>query len=294
MELFTGLDWISVTFPYAYPQRWRSCIHPADTNSKREIKPHNGYTHSTIYESGATESANDNRPDMGIHVVYSANAIAQMQQLYGVNQKQLLEHLCDSAKMTRMDVMLDCLDSGLDIKKLYHMALEGNVETQARSIGFQESATTGDTNGAETCYVGSLKKRKKLLRVYDKGAQTGELIDLKRFELELHRDSARDAAKRLQAVNLSDWSIHIAGLIRGYCFWPDDKTVAKIFADFAAMKIAVPSVPTGNTLKWLLDVCAPVLAREAIMDSSLIIEFMHRVNEELTAQGAVDTRGTGQ
>jgi hypothetical protein len=294
MELSAGLDWISVTFPHGFSQRWRTCVHPADTEKQRETRPRNGYTRATVHPSGATQATNDNRRDMGIHVVYSASAIAQMFDLYGVDQKQLLEHLCNGAKIARMDVKLDCLDSGLNIENLYKMAKNGNVETLARSIGYQESASTGNEAGAPTCYVGSLKYRKKLLRVYDKGAQNGELIDLKRFELELHRDGAKDAVKLLKTANLRDWAQHIAGLIKGYCYWPHDNIVEQIFSDFDKIKIAVPAFETGNTVNWLLEVCAPVLAREAVMDSGLLVEFMHRVTEKLEALDAIEEQGAGK
>lgn len=122
MDLSAGIDWISVTFPADFPDRWRSCVHPADTEMKRQTKPRNGYTQATVYGSGATKSENDNRPDMGIHVVYSARAIGQMQILYDVNQKQLLLHLTNGAKVARIDLKMDVADSGLHIEKLYHMA----------------------------------------------------------------------------------------------------------------------------------------------------------------------------
>jgi len=292
MELFTGLDWISATFPHNYPQRWRSCVHPADTQDRQEIKPRNGYTRATVHASGATQSINDNRADMGIHVVYSGSAIAQMFDLYGVSQKQLLEHLCDGAKIARMDVRLDCKDSGLDIEHLYKLAKAGDVETNSRSIGYQESAKAGNTLGAPTCYIGSLKRRTKLLRVYDKGMQNGELIDLKRFELELHRHSAITAANGLKTADFSDWAAHIGSLIKGYCYWPADDIVETIFSDYSKWVLNVPEVLPGNTVKWLLDVCAPVLARQAVFDSSLIIEFMHRVTEELEGLGAIENKGT--
>ncbi|KKM88400.1 hypothetical protein LCGC14_1259150 [marine sediment metagenome] len=294
MELSAGIDWISVTFPALFPGRWRSCIHPADTETKRQIKPRNGYSQATVYASGATQSTNDSRPDMGIHIVYSARAIGNMETMYGVDQKQLLQHLTNGSKMTRLDVRIDVFDSGLDIEKLYQMARSGQVETKARTIGFTESATTGSERGAATCYIGSQKKRKKLLRVYDKGSQLGLLVDLKRFELELHSGATPEAVKRLKTANLGDWGEHIGGLIKGYCYWPDDNAVADIFADMSKIKIAVPEEDTGNTIKWLLNVVAPVLAREAAMDSSLIVEFMHRVMEELDARDAIDNRGAGQ
>jgi len=294
MELFTGIDWISATFPHDFPQRWRSCVHPADTQDRRETKPRNGYTRATVHASGATQATNDNRPDMGIHVVYSASAIAQVYDLYGVSQKQLLEHMCNGAKIARMDVRLDCKDSGLDIEHLYKLAKLGQIETLARSVGYQESAKTGKEIGAPTCYIGSLKKRTKLLRVYDKGIQNGELIDLKRFELELHGHAAITAANGLTSQHLSAWAKHIGGLIKGYCYWPADEIVEQIFSYFTRMTLNVPENLPGNTVNWLLEVCAPVLAREAVFDSGLLVEFMHRVTEELTALNAIKEQGACQ
>lgn len=294
MDLSAGLDWISVTYPINFPSRWQSCVHPADTETKREIKPRNGYTRATVFGSGATQSTNDNRPDMGIHVVYSARAIGNMQALYDVNQKQLLEHLVSGSKMARLDVKLDVYDSGLDIETLYRMARSGHVDTKARTIAYVESAKTGTEHGAATCYIGSQKRRKKLLRVYDKGTQMQLNGDLKRFELELRSRSALDAAKRLKAANFEEWGLQIGGLIKAYCYWPDDNAVADIFADMSKIKIAVPQENVGNTVKWLLDIVAPVLAREAVMDSGILVEFMHRVREELDARDAIQNEGAGE
>lgn len=293
MDLLSGLDWISVTFPVEHSRRWQTCVHPADTEHKREIKPRNGYTRATVYASGATESANDNRRDMGVHVVYSARAIANM-ALYGVSQKQLLEHLTVGSKVSRLDVKIDVYDSGIDIENLYQMARSGRVETKARTIGYTESAITGNESGAATCYIGSQKKRKKLLRVYDKAGQMGILGDIKRFELELHSKMTYEAVKCLKQADLDDWGQAIGGLIKGYCYWPLDNAVADIFSDLGKIKIAVPQTSPGNTIKWLLNVCAPVLAREAIVDSGIIGEFMHRVIEELDVHDAIEKTGAGQ
>lgn len=295
MDLLAGLDWISVTFPVERGyERWWSGVHPADTEVKRQVRARHGYTRATVYGSGATQSESDQRADMGIHVVYSARAIGNMQTMYGVDQKQLLSHLTDGSKVARMDVKLDVYDTGLDISKLYKMARAGQIETKARTISYVESAKTGSESGAATCYVGSQKRRKKLLRVYDKGSQMNYSGDLKRFELELHSRSALTSANRLKTADLGDWGVEIGGLIKGYCYWPGDNAVAEIFADMAAIKIDVPAENTGNTIKWLLDVVAAVLAREAIMDSGLLIEFMRRVETELEAHGAIEKRGAGE
>jgi hypothetical protein len=227
---------------------------------------------------------NHERQEMGWHVIYSARAINQLKELEGVTQRQLLQHLSDGAKVTRLDVKLDAKDSGLRIASLYTDAKAGRIETKSRSVGYVESAETGAEIGAATCYVGSLKRRTKLLRVYDKAAQSKEFGDLKRFELELRSPTTLTPVKRLKSANEDTWGAIIGGLIKGFCYWPDNFAIVSIFSDLSAIKIGVTQAPTGNTNLWLLNVCAPVLAKQSILDSSLFVEFWERVAEEMKMQ----------
>ena len=48
-----------------------------------------------------------------------------------------------------------------------------------------------------TIYFGSLTRRKKLLRIYDKFAQSGGEIDAVRYEFEFHAEACRDLVKKL-------------------------------------------------------------------------------------------------
>jgi len=281
MDLLAGIDWISCTFPYEYSSRWKSCVHPADTNHYIESKARNGYQHATTYASGAVVMVNHDRPEMGWHVIYTARAINQLKEISGVTQKQLLQHLSSGAKVSRLDIKLDVKDSGLIIEDLYNDAKAGRIETKSRSVGYVESAKTGDEIGAATCYVGSMKKRKKLLRVYDKTAQSQGFGDLKRFELELRSRAALAPVKRLKSTNEQQWGEIIGGLIKGFCYWPENPAIIEIFNDLTAIKIGVTQEPVGNTKLWLLNVCAPVLAKQSILDSSLFGEFWERVAEEI-------------
>jgi len=281
LELSAGIDWISCTFPYDFPTRWKSCVHPADTERFVESKARNGYAHATQYASGAVAMVNHDRPEMGWHVTYSARAINQLKELAGVTQRQLLQHLSDGAKVSRFDVKLDAKGSGLNIEDLYTDAKAGRIETKSRSIGYVESAETGNEIGAATCYVGSMKKRKKLLRVYDKAAQSKIFGDLKRFELELHSKTAIAPVERLKSTNEDNWGAIIGGLIKGFCYWPDNPAIVNIFGDLPAIKIGTTQEPVGDTNLWLLNVCAPALAKQSIIDSSLFVEFWKRVAEEI-------------
>ena len=138
------------------------------------------------------------RHDMGIHVTYSARAIANAMVEFDCTQEQLLHYLMRGAKLSRLDVCFDLQNSEIDIHSLYRDAKEGNVHTRSKSIGFVESAKIGREKGSQTLYIGSQKKRKKLLRVYDKGEQLGLGIDLKRFELEMRGDIANNAGLKLK------------------------------------------------------------------------------------------------
>jgi hypothetical protein len=64
--------------------------------------------------------------------------------------------------------------------------------------------------------------------------------------------------------------------------------LVELFSDSEPIPISTPQHVRGNTAKWLLDCVAPTLARETILDTALLTEFMIRVRDELKAQGAME------
>ena len=280
MKLSSGIDWISATFPADYNQKWQSTILPFEGKGI-ETRGHMGYTIAQRFITGAIMMFNPDRPDMGIYVSYSSAAIQSANADFDCTDEMLLHWLSRHGRISRLDVRLDARDIDINIRTLYRRALNNRVRTQTRSISYVDSAEIGNEKGAETCYIGSMKKRKKLLRVYDKAAQLGTGECHTRFELETHGRIALNAAKTLKSANFGDYGALIRGMIKRYCEWFDYLPAKRIFDDMSPVMIDVPAHVYGDTDKWLLDTVAPTLARQVLITPGLLTEFMVRVSDAL-------------
>jgi hypothetical protein len=279
MEVSAGIDWISATYPYDYDRNGLAMVYRNDIENKVETAARNGYTRAWRVGSGAIIQKNPERPDMGIHVTYSAKAIARACAMDNGSQKDLLDFLMIGGKITRLDICVDAIDSGIIIEELYNQAKKGKVKTRSRSISHINSAIINqEGNGASTMYIGSQKKRKKLLRVYDKGEQLGLKIDLKRFELEMHGDISNNAAGHLVDKKEAAYPPYIKGMIKGFADFTDTDA-GKVF-DAKGIKIAVPQYKKSDTAAWLVNVVAPTLARESFLDYSVLQSFLDRFQSE--------------
>lgn len=275
MEVSANIDWISASYKHDYELKsGRTAILPDDTQGTM-IRGMYGYDIAERFASGAIRMSNSISEKMGIHVVYTAKAIAKAHELYGYSQSNILDYLASGARITRLDVCIDVKDFTIDIEQLYRDAKEGNVATRAKSFGFVESATLKDEKavGAQTCYIGSMHKRKKLLRVYDKGKQLGLEFDLKRFELELHGHLANGASGLIKQSGYDDMGDTIKSMIKGYADF-DATHAGAIFTSSEPVKIAHPQYKKSNTAHWLISVVAPVLARETLADYEVFENFI--------------------
>lgn len=243
--------------------------------------PRNGYTSGMRCKSGATIAWNDERPDMGTHVVYSATAIKKASEEFGLTQDRILHYLTEFAHVARLDLRVDAQNYQVNIKSLYEQAIAGDVRTRSKSTAFVDSGGIGSKEaGASTVYIGSQKNRKKLLRVYDKGSQLGINIDLTRFEIEYHGKIAQNAAKSLKSTKFEDYGVVMKGMIRDYADWTDDETFQEIFGNAERIPVSVPQAGDTNTVQWLLGTIAPILARELVRDFSIADRFGEIVEYE--------------
>ena len=255
----------------------------------RIIRATNGYTNARQYRSGAIVQWHPTHPTMGINCTYSAQALSFAAENFGLSQDTILSELSQYGRISRIDVCLDIDGMDIDIRKLYTDALSGKIKTRAKTFGYVESAKAGNEQGASTAYIGSMHKRKKLLRVYDKGKQLN-LDDFKiRFELEQHGQLANESAELLlknpQAIASS-----IAGLIKGYADF-SETVAAFAFDDIQAIKASHPQYRKSDTAKWLIETVAKTLAKEVNADYNVFDDFISSFKYHLTSLAAemVDT-----
>lgn len=279
MEKSVNIDWISATYPTGYnDNKWQTCVLPQEHREGVPSRPMNGYTLCYKYPSGASLQMNSDRPDMGIHVTYSAKAIAKSMTEFDCTQGQLLHFLMRGAKITRLDVCYDIPYREIDIRELYHDAQRGNIKTRSKSIGYVESSKIGKEEGAATLYIGSQKNRKKLLRVYDKGSQLDLNHYLTRFELEQRGIISDNAAKLLKAQDLDDYGKVIVGMIKSFADFKDT-SVGDLF-EVDKVPVKVPQFRNTDTASWLINIVAPTLAKEMFHEQSVYFDFIDKVKFE--------------
>lgn len=266
MEKSTFIDWISIT------HKTDGDLLPETVNrSHTQGKARNGYTECKSYLNGIMEMFNPQRPDMGIHIVYTGKALQATCEQSGMTRDDiLLHHLAIGGKPSRIDVALDIENSGMIIDELWKQ-----LETkQAKTLSSHSRSQSGNGKGY-TLYVGSRKTRKKMLRIYDKAAEQGwDFVDYKRIELEMRQEVCRNFCGLYLEGGL-DTGI-IEGSIRGVCDFPDDKLWNSIF-DYEASKLPVGTTGDGDTETWLLKQVAPALARVIAFKPQFIHRFMKAV-----------------
>ena len=275
-EISAHIDWISVTYPHAYIREnsGRGVLADDFTGGFQTVRGTMGYAQARQYESGAIMQWHDRHPSMGVHVTYTAQALHYASENFGLSQVEILETLSEFGRVSRCDMCVDVANVDIDINALYNQAKSGIVKSRAKQFSYVENAKSGNEKGARTFYIGSMTKRKKLLRVYDKGMQLNLDNFLTRFELETHGQVAQTAVKGViaSAENSADT---IRGMINGYADFSNTQ-VGQYLSSSCAIKLSHPKYQKSNTAQWLVDVVAKTLANEVYSSPNLMSEFMDR------------------
>ncbi|HKY46312.1 MAG TPA: replication initiation factor domain-containing protein [Pyrinomonadaceae bacterium] len=274
MKTSAFIDWLSVTHfgSTDVPQ------HDMLPKDKEFGKAHNGYSDAFKYSTGVIVMWNTKRPAMGLHIIYTGKVLQTIRERYGVNADEILRyHTTLQGRVSRCDFALDVHQSGLSIGNLWDELENGQAQTKS-----SHSRTQNGQNRGYTLYVGSRKKRKKMLRIYDKAKEVGDFVsDWLRVELETRSDVARNATRLYQDRNCTPETI--AGMVLGFCDFPSvDLWQRTISAPHD--KIPVGTHQTGDTEGWLLNQCAPALAKAILRDPSFAGTFAS-VLEHFIAKG---------
>lgn len=267
MEIAAFIDWISVT----HKGSAEIVLPEALPTAKKEDKARNGYTHAFKHSTGIIEMYNPDRPDMGLHFVYSGKVLQQINQLYGVTRDDILRtHTTTGGKVSRVDFAIDAKDSGISLLQLWE-ELEGK---SAKTLSKHSRTQTGE-NGGDTVYIGSRKTRTKLLRVYDKAKEMGDFVsDYIRIELETRGDIARNAVRVYQDNGYS--ASFITSAIRGFCHFPCNDKWCSVCSTNPS-KIPTGAHVTTDRERWLIKTVAPSLAQAMHDNPNFFSDFIQHV-----------------
>jgi len=273
MDVSYIIDWISATNHGVAPNHFRY-IYPRIQNiaEYERTKGLLGYDNVSKHRTGVLILRSTTRGDMGTHMIYSGKSLQRIRENYSTSAVDVLEyHVRNESKISRLDVAIDVFDSKLDIGQLKRAVELGEIDTTARKFPYIEDITSG----AKTLYIGSMTHRKKLVRIYDKAKEQGDMQrDWKRIELEVHGKPAHTLAKSVVFANTAS---AIAGAIKGYVNFPKNPVWDKIFKDFESFKIGSQDSGDSDTRDWLLNSVAKTLAKMQVIDDSITSDFMESV-----------------
>lgn len=203
------LDWLAFTFKeMTHEAHEFITVYAGDKNSSPETAFH-GYSASYRTEAGVICSWNDDRPEMGYHIVMGGSTIRELCSMYKISQTKLLEEVIRSgANITRLDIAKDLREAEVQLSSIWSALQSGKNSGTARTFGRIESNDNG-----YTIYIGS-RQSEKFIRIYNKAAQSGLSEELWfRFELETKGMFSRAIAREL--VNRQDWGLVFDTVARG-------------------------------------------------------------------------------
>lgn len=262
----TSIDWISITRKRMNQNNY--AVHPSlhDWENWNDTNPLNGYSLGGKHTTGVMSFSNPSRLDMGFHSIYNGSALKRVEQYNGTSPFDVLSyHSSEKHNFSRLDLAIDFLNCGVCVSDFENCFMSGDADTRIKTAEKIKSLT----HTGETLYIGSRKKIKKLVTVYNKASEQGLVGDWTRVEYRIMGKPATESAKIMNDTNGN--SDTVAKIANGICNF---KTVDvwNEFTDNAdGHDIGSISNEKGDRRNWLLDQVAKAIANELTLD----IEFWY-------------------
>jgi hypothetical protein len=223
-----------------------------------------GYKISRRFKDGRIELYSPDRPDMGVHLIMSSQAI-QNNAGIGVTELKIFKE--SKAVIRRIDFARDIFNSPLSFGVLLAQIQKGKATTKARQFPAHQA------NGKEgrTQYIGK-KSSDCYCRIYDKAYEQGIEGQWHRIEVVFQDDKAEPAAQAFLTGS------SVPSLLKSVIDFPAYPKWGAVLSPSTPSKISVGRI-TGNTREWLLNLVAPSMARELFLDDddTFLIEWLTKV-----------------
>lgn len=239
--LSESLHWIEGTF-----RKGTQISLPNNLPSKFvEARGMNGYTVGSLYEDGRQLWTNPDRPEMGAHLLWTGSACDSCP----MDQKALIKHLSNAKfSFTRIDMAVDAYNFNLKPQRATEEIRNGQCKTRAKLC-----PTYSDPRDAGYTQAVGKYSSEVSCKLYDKAVEMGVLADFCRIELTVRQKRADTAAREI--VSGTHYRAMVVAFV-DFPLWDEWKTVMD------AIPVKLPSErQETNTERWLLDACAPALAR---------------------------------
>lgn len=210
-----------------------------------ECRPFKSYAVGSLYEDGRILLTHPDRPEMGQHLIWQGQAC----DACPIDHIWLLNHLITANfSFTQLDMAIDVINFNLRPQQSTEELAHDRCKTRAKKSPRRDDPR----DKGYTQYVGK-KTSEIFLKLYDKAEEMGEAGDHCRVELTVRHGRADKAAGQIvSGVDFRQMVVAFADF-PAWCEW-------KAIMDVIPIKLPAERHET-NTERWLLEQCAPALAR---------------------------------
>jgi hypothetical protein len=256
------LDWIEGTFKSRTPINVPQIL----SQNYVETRPLNGYSVGSLFEDGRRLDVHPGRPEMGAHLTWTGAACTNCP----MDCLDLVKHLqAVNFSFTRIDMAIDAIGFNLRPERATKEIKHGRCKSRAKKHPLNADAR----DLGYTQYVGTFASE-ICCRIYDKAAQMDVDEDWTRVELKVKGKRANQAAREI--VRNTDFR----AMVVAYADFPQWNEWREVMG---ANSVKLPSErQETNTERWLLDQCAPSLARVILLNPGS--GFFDKFTDEVTRQ----------
>lgn len=273
-----SIDWLSLTSHDDTQDNLFSVrmVETLDEVSKRvKFKALSGYTEALRWECGAIAMRNENRPEMGVHFIFSGDALRNMTAL-GYDALFIMTRAAQAGcKFTIIHLAMDVFNYGYSPAQLSDDFYQNRYKGRSRN-GSQAS----EKGRGYTAYVGSWNSD-RFFRYYDKAAEQNTTGDWKRLELILKDNYARAFAWELgRDASLPNIERVLKGTVKTMANFHDQRW--QDFMSGESSKLAAPKTKKNSTRNWLLTQVVSAMARYMVETGD--VGIVDDMGAELTAK----------
>ncbi len=277
MAISITIDWISVTAHESFFDGEFMVMTDLQKWEQWELtKGANGYDNGAKHKSGLRAYSSSTRPDMGQHYIYNGSSLAWIERETGKNGINVLKyHVQRGHNVARVDLAIDFIGESIVVQDFIDAYDSGRCVTKSKKAS--EIKSKGERG--HTFYIGSTKKRKKLTRIYDKGAESGDMSDWLRVECQIMGKPATTVCGMIN--NSTNPVVPILGAIKSIVDFVGIGQWDRLMTEYSMIKIGSQSAKIPDSKNWLINQVFPTMLRVGIDDKVFVVEYFETLIREI-------------
>jgi hypothetical protein len=275
------VDWIAATFEKDRGMGFVNSVTGYGKMAGVDMRGGKGYNAGYEYENGLRVAWHTEFPAQGVHVVFSGSCLRKM-YAQDIDWKMLFERIDKfGGRTSRVDLAFDVRGSGLKPEILCKPALrpyKGKGRTPRMNV-------LSGSDGSWTLYIGS-RSSEKMLRIYDKAKEQGDYVgDYVRIELETKGEIGHAVGWNFARISKDECVGMALTLTKGVADFNLAAWDAALGGDL--VDFSFPQGKQRDTFGWLVNICAPALAKEIALHPSdnVLDQFWDALRSNLSKQG---------